>query len=258
MTNSSHCDNDVLSTYSGSANLTANWQGNPITVTWYNDDTQYDSNQCTYGGNLTMPSSIPQKTGYTFRGWRVRQAAPVTLSGLLSALNTSTNGTDVGYNNEVHNLGEQSWCFEMSNISGVDDMWGGCQTLQGSESLETCDDDDLDLYGAKWAVEFSYGIINGDAECRDYDENGNHSNQPYYDPANGIESYCWCKITSYKPNNGVLQTDNSLSWVYQGEYVPCELQPYYGQNTCKAVCGFKCADAVKNNSSFRNSIFNAQ
>ena len=73
VTNSSHCDNTDLSTYTGPANLTANWQGNTINVTWYNGDTEYDSNSCTYGGSLTMPSSIPQKTGYTFKGWRARR-----------------------------------------------------------------------------------------------------------------------------------------------------------------------------------------
>ncbi|MFQ6704511.1 MAG: InlB B-repeat-containing protein, partial [Alphaproteobacteria bacterium] len=70
VTNSSQCDNDVLSTYTGPANLTANWQGNNISVTWYNGDTEYDSNQCTYGGELDVPTA-PTKTGYTFKGWRV-------------------------------------------------------------------------------------------------------------------------------------------------------------------------------------------
>ena len=207
-----------------------------------------------------MPSSIPQKTGYTFRGWRVRQAAVVTLSGVLSALNTSTNGTDFGYNNETQaNYDMYALCLGQYGIQ-EGSPGTGCSMLQGSQSLEICEDLTGTVQG-KWAVEFSYGIINGISECREQDDNGdNNYSDLYWSPIDGREAYCWCKITSYKPNNGNLQTDedDSLSWVYQGEYEPCMTEPDYGYNTCKTICAFKCADAVKNNSSFRNSIFNAQ
>ena len=72
-----NCDNATLETYSGSSNLQANWEANKINLTWYSDDTQITDVQsaatsCNYDSGLTVPSTPPTKTGYTFNGWKVR------------------------------------------------------------------------------------------------------------------------------------------------------------------------------------------
>ena len=74
---SASCDNSTLNTYSGTSNLQANWEANKINLTWYSDDTQITNVQsaaasCNYDGILTVPSTPPTKTGYTFNGWKVR------------------------------------------------------------------------------------------------------------------------------------------------------------------------------------------
>nr|MBQ0091588.1 InlB B-repeat-containing protein [Candidatus Enterousia merdequi] len=65
------CDSETLETNSGSTTLTAQWTANTITLNWYNGDTQYSTNTCTYDSGITLPSQ-PTKTGYNFAGWRVR------------------------------------------------------------------------------------------------------------------------------------------------------------------------------------------
>ena len=70
------CDNATLETYSGSSNLQANWQANTINLHWYNGDTILDvqdaADTCNYDGTLTVPSTPPTRTGYTFNGWTLR------------------------------------------------------------------------------------------------------------------------------------------------------------------------------------------
>ena len=79
--NSATCKNSTLETYSGTANLSANWGANTIKLHWYADSdatTELTGSgiptSCVYDGALTPPpvASIPQKTGYTFAGWKVR------------------------------------------------------------------------------------------------------------------------------------------------------------------------------------------
>ena len=78
---SSTCKNSTLETYSGTSNLSANWGANTINLHWYADENATTEltgsgipTSCVYDGALTPPpvSSIPQKTGYTFAGWKVR------------------------------------------------------------------------------------------------------------------------------------------------------------------------------------------
>ena len=79
--NSATCNNGTLDTFSGTSNLSANWGANTINLHWYADSdattelsVQNASQSCVYDGTLTPPpvASIPQKTGYTFAGWKVR------------------------------------------------------------------------------------------------------------------------------------------------------------------------------------------
>ena len=44
---------------------------NTIDIDWYNGNTKVESNQCTYDSTITLPSQ-PDKTGYTFNGWKIK------------------------------------------------------------------------------------------------------------------------------------------------------------------------------------------
>lgn len=94
------CDNATLNTYTGTSNLSAGWQPNTIALHWYNGDTEITSGvqtSCTYDGTLTPPSTIPTKTGYTFKGWRVRSVLPAGYTKLEYIESTSTQYIDTGY-----------------------------------------------------------------------------------------------------------------------------------------------------------------
>ena len=225
VTNSSHCDNDVLSTYSGSANLTANWQGNPITVTWYNGDTQYDSNQCTYGGNLTMPSSIPSNPGYTFKGWRVRQCS---LSGLDTTIDASWDADHVAWQ-------------PINGSSGK--TVAQAITNSGPFQLGPGTDRSSELNNGEWAVTFSYGTIKGMAKCSE--TNGSFAIVGV--PSDTTGQNCWCAATSYIPSNGSQCSIAALSWVLVNSY-PAE-------SYCTDDCAFKCSYGVRINDDFRGAVF---
>ena len=45
---------------------------NSININWYNENEIHESNQCTYDGTISLPSTNPTKVGYTFSGWRLK------------------------------------------------------------------------------------------------------------------------------------------------------------------------------------------
>lgn len=53
-------------------------KANMIELHWYDGDIELtvpvESQLCVYGEILIPTSTIPEKIGYTFKGWRVRQA----------------------------------------------------------------------------------------------------------------------------------------------------------------------------------------
>ena len=96
---SADCDNATLDTYSGTSNLQAGWQPNTIDLHWYNGDDELTvpsaSQSCVYDGTLTLPTTIPTKTGYTFKGWTVR-GLPAGYTRLQYIESTGTQWIDTG------------------------------------------------------------------------------------------------------------------------------------------------------------------
>ena len=166
------CKNNPLQTYSGTSNLQADWQANEIYLYWYDGDEELDvpeeSWSCVYDGTLTPPPA-PTKTGYTFKGWRVR----CELYTLMDDANVdiSINGTNYGYT-------------RINGAAGLNENTYG---------LTTYPVDDNHLYPtAEWAVTFSYGTVKGISYCR---------------KTNGIVSrpenqWCWCFPQQYIALNG--------------------------------------------------------
>ena len=287
MTNSSHCDNDVLSTYSGSANLTANWQGNNISVTWYNGDTEYDSNSCTYGGNLTMPSSIPQKTGYTFKGWRVRSNSNQQQSPIPSSV-FSTNGDEIDYmaidesdwNQDIDGWDAGEWVVEWYGTLAV---YGEskCSLTDGTQySTGTPDDLDWDPdsggvpdpYGTPvycWCRATKYTPVSGNNQCT-------VAPWPIYEVPSCDLSSVNCTVSSYS-TNGIPQCNlSSTNWVLlrEGEGMCSEdlvdMDGEFGVNAgtyscdptnyeeCQRNCAYSCAMAASSNSAFKAVLFAGQ
>ena len=115
------CDHDNLSTYSGDATLEATWSANTVNITFYSDNTEYDTGTCQYDGTLTLPADDPEKAGYTFSGWTVRRAAAVPVPTYTACSQIQDETTCGQYNQCVWNNGtcyltycsyapSASWC----------------------------------------------------------------------------------------------------------------------------------------------------
>ncbi len=62
---------DFRSALFGVVGATMQCVANTITLNWNNEDgTNFESGSCTYDETLTVPSTHPDKRGYTFTGWK--------------------------------------------------------------------------------------------------------------------------------------------------------------------------------------------
>ena len=99
---SAPCTNNTLETYSGNTNLQADWQPNTINIRWYNENerlsVQSSAQSCVYDGALTVPSTQPTRTGYTFAGWEVKYTIPAGYTELEYLESTGEQWIDTGVN----------------------------------------------------------------------------------------------------------------------------------------------------------------
>jgi len=184
---SAPCTNNTLETYSGNTNLQADWQPNTIDLRWYDNNTlltvQSAANTCVYDDTLTIPSTAPTRTGYTFAGWQVRpeydfSTLPVNEAGT-EAWGLGANGYRIYYN-QTSGKCESAGCPNTLDFSGLDN--------------------------GEWKVSFSWGTLYGTSMI-------SSSNTTPTESENG--TYCFCRVTGYIPNNGNIKyAPKSSNWVY--------------------------------------------
>ena len=221
------CDNATLNTYTGTSNLQANWDANTIGLHWYADENattglsvQNASQSCVYDGTLTPPpvASVPQKTGYTFKGWKVRQFCEELPSTLIS---TSPTAVDC-------KAGEG---------------WYVCDGLPGAGTLGL-------TASNTWAISWANGdVLYGSVRCsaRVGDEHEGAYGTPSSDwlaseselISAGNGGYCWCGATGYKPNGGTRCSIASPLWVV-------DTGVGVGESACGEFCARSCAKLMLN------------
>ena len=161
-TSSAPCTNNTLETYSGNSNLAADWQPNTINLRWYNENekltVQQSAQSCTYDGTLTIPSTPPTRTGYTFAGWAVRVPgtyteleyveggknlhayidlgfpATPTMQTLLTASVSTTDTNNTSGNNDDQQIifgASDSTNFSLGNTYAIDIMPASVLILNG-------------------------------------------------------------------------------------------------------------------------------
>ena len=158
------CVESTLGTATSPANLEADWTANTINLEWYNEDTKLTvpttSNTCTYDGGITLPSTNPTKTGYTFRGWQVRVAQQCLPS-------------DFNYNGSTSTYG----FTRLNGTAGKNESTYG-----------------LTVGSGEWAVDYgNAGVIKGMAKCSETSGTSAQTGTP----SNTDGKYCWCQITGY-------------------------------------------------------------
>ncbi|MBQ6011851.1 MAG: hypothetical protein IJL23_01900, partial [Alphaproteobacteria bacterium] len=175
---------------------------------------------CVYDGTLTPPTTIPTKTGYTFKGWRVRQTS-----------NSSSGGS--------------SSCFAGVDAS-IASTYGGFKNdstgRYGEWALEA------ETYGLTldntWAEEFTHGIVKGSAKCS---ANGGTYAMPGV-PNDTKGRYCWCRVDSYEPANGNTCIVSNSSWLFSTVHTYAEDCDY----DCVNNCGL---ELELYDSTFRRAVF---
>ena len=233
------CDDSVLNTDTGPADIEINWAPNHITLNWYEDSSATTpmtvgtaSQSCDYDGILNVPAAPAARTGYTFKGWRVRQAASCSLSGLDTSISTSWDATHTRWKS-ISSSG-----YTMANAFGTENS--------------------SDLNNGEWALTFSYGTVKGMAKCgaKSGDNNGftwsNASSnwsatESDLTSASGEAQYCWCHATNYTPNGGNQCNVASPSWVFYGDYGSA--------SGCALYCAYNCASYVVDIVGFRRAVF---
>ena len=237
---SADCKHTPLQVYSGTSNLQANWQANTIQLHWYNGDTEIQnvasaSQSCVYDGTLTPPATIPTKTGYTFKGWRVRD-----LTCGLSHVDTSIDADmDADY---------VAW-QPINGSSG----YTVAQAIDNGD-INPGTDHSSELSNGEWRIIFSYGTVKGTSYCSGL--SGDNNGYTWSDPSRATESeltsagngqYCWCAATSYTPSGGSACNIASPSWVFNYDAGSA--------SDCASYCAGSCAEVVNNNVGFRWALF---
>ena len=210
------CNEAVLNTTEGSADLEAIYTANTINTTWYsgygNNASVSNATQCSYDGTINLPQTNPSRAGYAFNGWRLKRCEiPSSLA--------STNGSSYGYQNDR---------------TGAD----------GADSGNTSD------YGLTedntWGVTWSSGDkVVGEAICSQTRGTWATAGTPDTTGA-GTTEYCWCRATGYIAS-GESQCDlSSPSWVVIANW---------SVSDCAHDCAKRCAEYVRINSGFRAAVF---
>ena len=183
------------------------------------------SQSCVYDETLTPPSTIPTRTGYTFRGWRPRD-----LTCGLSHMDTSVYGTWFA------SKGSTGYCYYYNDDTG-DEVDGDC-----SDSYFA------GLNNSEWETNFSYGTVKGMSKCSGLSGgNNNRATESELTSASGEKKYCWCAATSYTPDGGNQCNIASPSWVFYGDYGSA--------SNCAGLCAGGCADNVIYYDGFRRAVF---
>ncbi len=188
-----------------------------------------ESQSCVYDDTLTPPSTIPTRTGYTFRGWRPRD-----LTCGLSHVDTSIGADwDADY---------VAW----QPINGS----SGYTVAQAIDygDINPGTDHSSELSNGEWRIIFSYGTVKGMAKCSGLSgDNNNRVTESELTSASGEKKYCWCAATSYVPNGGNQCNVASPSWVFNADDGSA--------SDCALDCAVNCAGYVGNDDGFRRAVF---
>jgi len=232
-TTTASCADAVLNTNGGNVNIEINWEPNVIPLRWYNGNTMVESNTCTYGGGLNIPEPPAERTGYTFRGWRVRPTYDFT------QLDNSVDGSS---RFAIAKAGNQD-----KNIC----YYGGSTT----ECNNYIDFAKLQRY--EWKVVYNYGTVYGMSKCSTSGSGISHGGTAQtISETEG--AYCFCKVTGFQPTgeSTIYGPSTNMKWVEHSSA---------GDTYCLYRCAYYCtvmagSSKIGNtfNSAFRARLFGQQ
>jgi len=263
---SGSCTEPTLGTYEGSADFEAKWDANDVKIRWYNNNTlmqndtvvhnNIDANTCEYDSALNLPTN-PQRTGYTFAGWKVR---PAMNFSTLTSLETGSERWGKGY---VLSSGAD-YCYHKTGTGSADTV--NCKTDSNFNTLNQ----------KEWKVEFrsgsTKGMLYGSGHCSA--KSGDNSSYTFpagsssnwlatynqLEAASGTKQYCWCQATGWQPENSSTIYANSNQIMYGDMSVGSNAAWVFGIDvssaaTCARNCATACAGYALDYSVFRRALF---
>ncbi len=284
ITAASTCTNGVLGTYTGPANIEANFDPNTINTTWYSNGTQLTGNNipatCTYDAALTPPTPA-DRPGYVFNGWRLI-IPPFNLTtldstihstsyeykainyGTTSPYNQYTPQTSSGANAAGLNNGEWMATFSYGTIYGrayCSNIWG--------------DSINQEYYYYYYSNRYQHLIEDGSGDCYWPSGRSNEWRKTDDQVTAGRGDSCFCQVTAFTPQNGTRQTVSTTNWVYWTgagtsercasayQYDPATRNPEAEREcnylSCEAQCAYLCARETMDTTStdYRNTYLPA-
>ena len=251
------CNKETLSAHGEQAVLNARFEPNTIALHWYNGNDELTvpaaSQSCMYDGTLTPPATIPTKTGYTFKGWRVKQADTSCFASQVCGLNGSAvsgltydnnDSTAFGYysndgqykqNESTYGLTAGGWAVKDTSggiVKGIASCNSTMPTIM--ETIMTAmGNGTMTQEQAQAAI---YGSCASDAIKPGNTFSSSSSGQ-----------YCWCKMNSYTPSGGSACNVASPSWVFGYDIGSASY--------CATLCASYCAGYVVGIADFRRALF---
>ena len=238
---SADCKYAPLETYTGTSNLQADWQPNAIALHWYNGDTELTvpsaSQSCVYDGTLTPPATIPTRTGYTFKGWRVRQpqcSFASSVCGLSRSVINSLEEVDAGYKSYSGTFDSKTTEYGLTSAG----EWAATLSNGGMiRGISSCNNTTPNV----WAM-IMEAVANGtdinmtEEEMMDRmwgscGDGIKPNNTPFSSSVTGPN--CWCKITSYTPSGGTACNVSTAAWVFMQWDISEE-------SDCASLCASNC------------------
>ena len=256
------CTEPTLGTYEGSADLEAKWNANTVPLRWYNNNTviQNATNTCNYDGGLTLPGD-PQRTGYTFDGWKVR---PMMNFSTLTSLQAASDGQRWGKGYILSNGND--YCYY--TVGTGNSEAANCKTTPGFGSLSQ----------KEWKVKYNSGTTKGTLYGSAYCSAKSGDNHSWAWPVASYTDwlattaqleqgtttdnarYCWCQATGWQPENSSTIYGNSgeISWGNQSvsssaAWVFDRVNSSAGD--CAQNCAAYCAYRALSTSAFRRALF---
>ena len=199
------------------------------------------------------PSAPAARTGYTFKGWRVRQAAGCSFASSVCSLNGSavnaltyddSDSTRYGYyshdgqnkeNESTYGLTTGGWAVKDTS-GGIIKGIASCNSTMSTIMETTMTAMDNGTMTEEQAINTVWGTCNTDTVRPSNTFSSSSSGQ-----------YCWCKISSYTPSGGSACNVASPSWVVGNAFG--------GTAPCAYNCARHCAAHVLSHAVVRRAVF---
>ena len=239
ITASSTCTNGVLGTYTGPADIEANFAPNTINTTWYSNGTAMSGNgvpsSCTYAAPLTPPTPAP-RAGYVFDGWRLKLPA-CNLSNVSFMHNGDydtypTWGAYVSNDNTRMYMSSRRWTEGTTGPTGLAEpgtwaAYNGNTTVFGTSY---CSAKNVDGYSYN-----EYRYYDGGNPSDWFATYGELTN------ASGPKQYCWCKATRYTIDGESSCPVTTSNWVFYGQIRQFGMT---SEEACTHSCGYYCVESI--------------